>query len=250
MGRHKKPKHSNFIWWIVFIALCVFTCLVWNEYGKDLFSNTTSVTTVTTKKVILTPIDYTTKEIKEEKEKYILAVSYPYFKVDYVDKSIKTFIDLSINEFEKDIQDYEIFNDNKNSLDIFFESYLISTSAISLKFVVSTYTGGAHGNQIITTKNFDLISKREVQLKDLFKNDSYLTYLSQQAIEKFTKSNISNSQWLVDGAGPQYINFKDFTYSADNKSLIFHFDPYQIAPYSSGLLTFEVAKSELVNYLK
>jgi len=249
MGRHKKQKHSNFIWWIVFIIFCIFCYLVWKDYGKLLFPNNAikPTTTVTTK---LTSVNYTTEKIKDEQDKYIISISYPYFNIDFVDKNIKSFIDLSTTDFKNDIRNFEIFNNNKNTLDIFFEPYLVSSSTISLKFVVSVYTGGAHGNQIITTKNFDLSSKREVQLKDLFKNDSYLNVISQKAITKFTNDKISDSQWLLEGAGPKYDNFKDFTYSTNGQSFVFHFDPYQIAPYSSGLLTFEIAKTELANYLK
>ena len=249
MGRHKKQKPSNFIWWIVLLVLCIFVYLIWQEYGKTLFKSTTTVptTTVTSK---ASSVAYTTETLKDEQDKYVVTISYPHFNINFIDKNIKNFIDLSISEFKDDIKNYEIFNDNKNTLDIFFEPYLLSSNTISLKFVTSIYTGGAHGNQIITTKNFDLINKREIQLKDLFKNDSYLNVISQKAIAKFTADKISDKEWLSEGAGPKYDNFKDFTFSTNNQSFVFHFDPYQIAPYSSGMLIFELPKTELKEYLK
>lgn len=249
MGRHKKPKHPNGIWWIVFIVFCVFCYLVYKEYG-NVFLKTTTTTNATTSTTKASSITYTTRTTKDEQDKYIVNISYPYFKINFVDNNIKNFIDSSIVDFKNDIKDYEVFNDNKNSLDIFFEPYLISSNFISLKFVTSIYTGGAHGNQIITSKNFDLNSNREVGLKDLFKKDGYLNLLSQKAITKFINDKTSDSAWLAEGAGPKYINFKDFTYSTDNQSFVFHFDPYQIAPYSSGMPVFEILKTDLNEYLK
>ncbi len=249
MGRHKKPKHPNGIWWIVFIVFCVFCYLVYKEYSNKYFKTTTTTKAVASS-TKPNSITYSAKVTKDEQDKYIINISYPYFKINFVDNNIGNFIDSSVSNFKNDIKDYEVFNDNKNSLDIFFEPYLISANTISLKFVTSTYTGGAHGNQIITTKNFDLTSNREVELKDLFKKDGYLNILSQKAIAKFTNDKTSDSAWLAEGAGSKYTNFKDFTYSTNNKSFVFHFDPYQIAPYSSGILTFEILKTELKDYLK
>jgi hypothetical protein len=119
-----------------------------------------------------------------------------------------------------------------------------------LRFINVVYTGGAHGNQQIITKNFNLLTKQEVQLKHLFKNDTYLTFLSEKAIAKFIADNISQESWIKDGASAKYDNFENFTYSNDGKSVIFHFDPYQIAPYSAGILTLDVSKSELTSFLK
>jgi hypothetical protein len=32
--------------------------------------------------------------------------------------------------------------------------------------------------------------------------------------------------------------------------MIFHFNPYQIAPYSEGILTLEIKRTELMDFLK
>jgi len=79
----------------------------------------------------------------------------------------------------------------KNTLDVIFDPYLTSNNIVSIRFIDAVYTGGAHGNQQIVTKNFDLKTGREIQLKHLFKNDDYLNYISKKAIEKLTNDNIS-----------------------------------------------------------
>ncbi|MDD3156388.1 MAG: hypothetical protein PHP14_03195 [Candidatus Pacebacteria bacterium] len=43
----------------------------------------------------------------------------------------------------------------------------------------------------MATKNFDLKTGREIQLKYLFKNDTYIEYISDKAIEKLDSDNIS-----------------------------------------------------------
>jgi len=151
-------------------------------------------TTTTSSKELDLPktITFETKNIKDGQEKYVINITYPNFNISFVDQNIQKFIDKSINDFKNEFAEYEIFSDNKNSLDIYFDAYLISDKFISIRFISSIYTGGAHGNQQISTKNFDLITKREVILKDLFKNDEYLAYLSKKAIDKFISENISN----------------------------------------------------------
>lgn len=249
MSRRRKRKSINLIWIIIFIIFISFAYLIFKNQA-NFFKNNTATTLPTTTILNLKPISFETKTIKKEENTYNINVNYPYFNVSFLDQKITQFINEQINNFTNDFGNTEIFNDNKNTLDIIFDPYLVSNDWVSLRFVNAIYTGGAHGNQQIITKNFDLQTKQEVQLKYLFKNDAYLTFLSDKAITKFMADNISQESWIKEGASAKYKNFENFTYSSDGKAMIFHFNPYQIAPYSEGILTLEVNKAELTAFLK
>lgn len=249
MSRRRKRKSTNLVWVIVLAIICVVAYFVFkNKY--NFFNNNSIITTTTTTVLNLKPISFETKTIKQEDNTYTINVAYPYFNIDFLDQKIIQFINGQIESFINDFGNLEAYNGNQNTLDIVFDTYLIANDWVSLRFVNAVYTGGAHGNQQIITKNFNLQTKQEVQLKHLFKNDTYLTFLSEKAINKFIADDISQESWIKEGVSAKYENFENFTYSPDGKSMIFHFDPYQIAPYSEGILTLEVAKSELVDYFK
>lgn len=248
MGRHKKQKNSNFIWWIIFIVFCFVVFLIQKEFG-NFFKKETTTTLVSTTTTTINVIKYQIKEIKEEDKNYIINISYPYFNISFIDKNLSNFIDSSISNF-KNYAEPPLSSSYKNTLDVIFDPYLTSNNIVSIRFIDAVYTGGAHGNQQIVTKNFDLKTGREIQLKHLFKNDDYLNYISKKAIEKLTNDNISEKNWINEGAGPKYTNFENFTFSKDHNSLMFHFSPYQVAPYSEGIIIFEVATEELKEYLR
>jgi hypothetical protein len=248
MGRHKKQKQSNFIWWIIFIVFCILIYLIWKDNGK-FFKKETTTTELTQTTIISKKINFETKTIKEESDKYIINISYPYFNINFVDNNIQSFVNNTINNFKGDARVSEVFS-SKNTLDVLFDHYLISQDLISLRFIDAIYTGGAHGNQQINTKNFNLKTKKEILLKDLFKNDSYLAFISQKAIQKLLLDDISDKNWINEGASPKYSNFENFTYNANNNGLIFHFSPYQVAPYSEGIVTFELPINSLTGFMK
>lgn len=249
MSRRRKRKSINLIWIIVCIIFCLLAYLIFKN-KDNFFKNNTTTTASTTTVLSLKPISFETKTISKEESTYRIDANYPYFNVDFLDQKITQFVNSQINSFINDFGSLETFSGNKNTLDIIFDPYLVSNDWVSLRFVNAIYTGGAHGNQQIITKNFDLQTKQEVQLKYLFKNDAYLTFLSDKAITKFMADNISQESWIKEGASAAYKNFENFTYSSDGKAMIFHFNPYQIAPYSEGILTLEVNKAELTVFLK
>jgi hypothetical protein len=152
---------------------------------KKLNNDNLSTTTTT-----ITSIQYETRKINNEGETYIINVSYPYFNIAFIDDNISSFINKSIDDF-KSYTESPVSSSYKNMLDIVYDIYLVSDNIISIRFIDAVYTGGAHGSQQVATKNFDLKTGREMQLKYLFKNDSYIEYISDKAIEKLNNDNVS-----------------------------------------------------------
>lgn len=57
--------------------------------------------------------------------------------------------------------------------------------------------------------------------------------LSGLAVEELTSREISDPDWISDGAGPEVQNFSIWTFTIENE-IRFTFDPYQVAAYAVG----------------
>lgn len=245
----RKKKRNNTFKWIVFIVFCLIIWILFKNFNAFLNENKSNNENSSTTTTTIVSIQYETKKINEEKEAYTINVSYPYFNIAFIDDNIDSFIHKSIEDF-KNYTEPPVSSSYKNVLDIVYDAYLVSDNIISIRFIDAVYTGGAHGSQQVATKNFDLKTGREIQLKYLFKNDTYIEYISDKAIEKLDSDNISEIHWIQDGAGPKYSNFENFTYGKNGDSFIFHFNPYQVAPYSEGIVTFELPVEDLKEFLR
>ena len=97
--------------------------------------------------------------------------------------------------------------------------------------------GGAHDYHNITSFNYDVASKEEITLKDLFPNDpGYLKTISDFA-RKDLRSRYKNTlddAMLSPGTEPKEENFSVFTILPG--SITFYFAEYQVAPYALGEL--------------
>jgi len=150
---------------------------------------------------------------------------------------------MSKSDFENTKNDN--INFRKYELLIDYEVHTLNNELISATTLTYQYTGGAHGLSVKTPYNFDLTTGKEINLSDLFEEKNTYKKLINQEIQKQIKedpdkffpdevevfSGISENQ-------PFYIN--------DGK-LIIYFGQYDIAPYSSGIIEFEIPSSVLKN---
>ena len=109
---------------------------------------------------------------------------------------------------------------------------------VSLYMDEYTFTGGAHGNTIRTSQNWNLFLGCIFPLETLFPNNPYFIIdILKQINEEISKeANIyfENSCSLVlDTFNPESF------YLIPNSTIIY-FQQYDIAPYSSGIRTFEI----------
>ncbi len=109
---------------------------------------------------------------------------------------------------------------------------------VSLYIDEYTFTGGAHGNTIRTSQNWNLFQGTMIQLADLFPNNPYfmidiLKEINLQ-IAKEPEIYFDNTCNLV----LETFNPENF-YLTPN-SIVIYFQQYDIAPYSSGIRTFDI----------
>ena len=138
----------------------------------------------------------------------------------------------------------------KETLEI---KYLMASSPRTASYIFTVYedTLGAHGNTFFHTFTFDKATGASLALGDLFTPGSgYLATLSALSRAKLPKiiGDNGNAQMLESGTTPDAKNFSDFFF--DNHNLVVLFDPYKVAPYSSGPQTLYIPTSELGSLLK
>lgn len=133
-----------------------------------------------------------------------------------------------------------------SDLDIFYNVEWATDNIISLQFLNSTFTGGAHPNYFTGTLNFDLKSGKEIKLANLFQpNSNYLKVISDYSIAdlKGRLGEMSDAEWIEKGAGAEAENYG--SWNLTKKGLMITFDPYQVAAYAAGAQTVIIPYSKL-----
>jgi hypothetical protein len=122
-----------------------------------------------------------------------------------------------------------------------------STQYITYVFSTYMYTGGAHYNQFHTTTTFDK-NGEIVTLETLFTDmPAALKAISTYAKAQRAETEFNTELWL-SGLDPNADAYS--RYIIRDNSIEFIFDPYEIAPYSSGPQKIIVPKSVYQQYLK
>jgi len=210
------------------------------------------------------------KSINEETEKYEINIKYPEFIWDQkkdisagqqkAEKDLNALIIKSINStislFKDEIADYEESEDVKCSLYINYSPvFNHGKKIISIKFTVSTYTGGAHPNSYTDVINYDLVNNKKIELKDLFQPESnYLSELSEVSKKYITNSFVwrgdvePDSAWINTGSEAKEESFLSFNIKATG--LVLTFDPYQVAPYAAGAIEITIPYAALKSIMR
>lgn len=119
-----------------------------------------------------------------------------------------------------------------------YETTFINNKLLSLPINFYSYTGGAHGITLKEAYNFDLESGDRLKLNHIFKADSNY----KDIIKEFIKTSIEeNPDVYFDDAIDVINKLNDNTpFYITKNSLIIYYEPYEIAPYSSGIREFEI----------
>ena len=143
------------------------------------------------------------------------------------------------NDFEADAVPWEV---NINS-EVVFQSSEVITIAIDSY----TFTGGAHGNSLVTLLNFDPNTGHLFNQDDLLKTFGDLTDLVKRyfRIEIETKKNGNDSDYFFgeDFKLPENIGFND-------EGVIFLYNNYELSSFADGITEFTIPYSEISKYLK
>ncbi len=174
--------------------------------------------------------------IAEENQYYSISVAYPVTNDERINAQFKTFAQDQIATFKDDTSwamdpSIDSASEGSLSLDVDYREDR-STNADTYIFSIVTYTGGAHGLQVTRTFAFDQNGKA-IGIKDLFTNgEAGLKTIATFVQKEITKKNISDAEWIKDGAAGTTENYQNFVIS--DTGVTFIFDAYQVAPYAAG----------------
>lgn len=200
--------------------------------------------------------------IEEETDWYIIDVKYPQWEELYTLNDLVEEVALDEIKFFKDsISDwvddefYDPLDDMKSGLYMDYEIYHNEWDYLSIGFTSYVYyEGAAHGMSYTIPFNLTFEDFEQIELLDIFIDDGggWLDAISYMSIQRL-KEQLYEDEWVVDdwieeGAGPDSINFSAWTLTDD--SIIFHFDPYQVAAYAAGPQQVEFTFNELYALLK
>lgn len=214
------------------------------------------------------------KEINEESEFFKEDIKYPQLKINnqYVNKndvhtksinSINEKIKLDVDKFAKEIkdlsntykQDYEKENSKSKEKPMKYQYEAVGdynvqynkNNILSIPLTLYQFTGGAHGLTSINSYNYDLDKGKEIQLQDLFKeNTKYKEVINKQIQQEIDK----NKGIYFNGEnGFKGISDNQKFYITD-KGIVIYFTLYEIAPYSTGIPTFTITWDEIIDYLE
>jgi len=113
------------------------------------------------------------------------------------------------------------------------------------------YTGGAHGNYASLFLNFDLLTGKQIHLKDLF-NEGYEEELTRLLLAELEKSNKVTTEAELEEIG-YFITeplspTENFYLNEDGIS--FFYNVYEIAPYVMGTTTIKLSFQAVESLMK
>jgi len=147
------------------------------------------------------------------------------------------------NEFPEAPQEWEINSVGKIRI---YGNY------ISQRFDSYYNTGGAHPNSATTFLNFNFLTGKEIDLINLIKENKF-GELSSLCEKKFREARELSPQESLTEAGFWFEDDKFFltdNFGFTSNSLIFYYNPYEIAPYVMGPTEIEVNFNEITSLLK
>lgn len=148
---------------------------------------------------------------------------------------VNEMINKKINKIKKDFE--KNITNNNFTLAIDCKEYKYY-NYISYAFFIETYLGGAHPSHDLFTIVYDTENNKIIDINTL------ITYNSKtlKVFSAYSRANlIYNSKidmhMLLEGTTAKIDNFTNFVF---DKNIILFFKEYQIAPYSSGIITLDV----------
>ena len=170
-----------------------------------------------------------------------VSLNYPAFRVSAVDADIRAWAEGVTRSYEEEVRTSVSPDGEKpDSFGVWdltgmYSLERPSAKVVSITFNVYSYTGGAHGNLVITCRNYDLATGRRLDFADLFKDpEKALELMSALSRESLTKSlgEESDEEMIREGTSPDMRNFGELSLTPAGINI--QFQPYQVGPWSAG----------------
>lgn len=123
---------------------------------------------------------------------------------------------------------------------------------ISVSGTYSTYTGGAHGNTMLLSWNFDLDSGTffdAATLDDDGFHAAVVQALKRQARDRALEIGLSPTEFFWGDYEEILENWTSYAVSFDETGMTVAFSPYELAAYAAGPQIFRLSYEELLPHL-
>ena len=175
------------------------------EFGKNMFNRYNSEMAKRLERYILNTLYYEAKELYE----YNTANGYPIMQYEI-------------------IQEYEITYNEDTIVSLYYDNY--------------EFRGGAHGNTIRNSQNWNLKEGRMIPLWKLYPNNPYFVLdILKDVVKQIRKQIEDGSNYYFENFGELVIDtFNPKNFYLTDKCIVVFFQQYDIAPYSSGIPVFYI----------
>lgn len=148
----------------------------------------------------------------------------------------------------------ENYSDSENWVPYFcqvlYEPTRIDRGVLSLFGNVVTFSGASHPDRSCTAANYDLLSGDVLTLGSILTHIDSVDSLCRLVIEKLDALSTEKHLYSDYAKTVQQRFSGEESYDQDwyfsDEGLCFYFSPYEIAPYSSGVIIAQIPYSELV----
>jgi len=148
----------------------------------------------------------------------------------------------------KDFPDYNTPWQLEVKSDIIYQDSLY----LSIASTIYSYTGGAHANTFQVYRSYNLQTGKTIKLADLMES-GFKVELNEAAELEFRMAKQIPPSRDLDDEG-YFFNGNRFQLNENfailNRSLLFYFNPYEIAPYSLGGTLLELKLTDYVKLIK
>jgi uncharacterized protein YecT (DUF1311 family) len=191
-------------------------------------------------------------EMSEQKKTYTYGIDYPQTGNKAVDAQIADWAKGMAKDFRDDAAGDDAGTaDHPYSMDITYDVMRNDDAMFVVVFQEEIDTGGAHPNHDIITFNFQMPDGWRVYLPEIFTADGLkkISALASADLKKqLNPDGAGDSEWVGNGAGPYWDNFKDFALLSD--TLDVQYPPYQVASYAAGPQETEIPLAPLKKFFR
>ena len=163
-------------------------------------------------------------------------------------KDIISNLEKEYTQITKDMKDYDLSWEYIHNIDV----YLNENNLLGCSIYNYTFTGGAHPNGFKFYYTFAADKGTQVKLTDL-RNPKKFAEFKALAEKQFRETREIEEGQTFEEAGYWFENDafalnNNFKYDA--KGLTLHYNQYEIAPYSEGVITLEFPYSQIKEMVK
>ncbi len=133
----------------------------------------------------------------------------------------------------------------KNALAFYadYEIFRNDLRFVSLAQKIYQYTGGAHGNSWLTASTVHLQSGKSLQLTDLFVDGADFAPRLSETVRRAGAAR-KLPLWGFKGIGP------DSPFYLSDEGVVLFFQPYEVAPYSEGIVRILVPYGDISDIMR